>query len=304
MDKLTIGKMAKLQGISKKTLRKYHSIGLFIPAVVDENTGYRYYSLMQSVQLDMIQCLKEIGFTLIEIKELLNCGDEGVINDIFEEHIGKLEEKQRRLRIAQQSLSNMKNRSSIFNREYSGGEIFIEQHSERKHLSFELEDEAYSLTNIGRDVDANLYMWELCLRKLKSEFTKYNIPMLLFQNAGCKIRQKDLLARNLFVSEAFVFLDEANCELYPQEKITAAPKGFYLCMYCDGVMFDDGTYKELIYIERMLDAIDKNNYTITGDYFGEVLTESRSLFPAERDMYMKLQIPIAINESGNARQII
>ena len=33
--------MAELQGISEKTLRKYHKIGLFDPVIVDQKTGYR-----------------------------------------------------------------------------------------------------------------------------------------------------------------------------------------------------------------------------------------------------------------------
>jgi len=291
--------MAELQGISEKTLRKYHKIGLFDPVIVDQKTGYRYYSVMQSPRLDLIERLKEMSFTLKEIKGLLNSDDETAANDLFDAHIGKLEERQRQLRMAQESLNSMRNKSRLLDRHGTNGKIFIEQYPERKYLSFELEDGAYCLTDNSRDVEANLYMWELSLRKLKAEFVKNNIPKLLFQNAGCKIRKKDLLARNLFISEAFLFLRESDRELFSQVKTSIAPKGFYLCMYCDGVISADGSYKELKYLECLLDAIDQRKYAIAGDYFGEVLTDGHLSLSVRRDMHIKLQIPILFNETAN-----
>jgi len=300
VDKLiSIGKMAELQGISEKTLRKYHKIGLFDPVIVDQKTGYRYYSVMQSPKLDLIERLKEMGFTLKEIKNLLGSDDEMAVNDLFDAHIGKLEEKQRQLRLAQESLTGMRTKSRLLDRHGTNGKIFIEQYPERKYLSFELGDDAYSLTDNSRDAETNLYRWELSLRRLKAEFVKNNIPKLLFQNAGCKIRQKDLLARNLFISEAFLFLSESDRELFPRMKTLVAPQGFYLCMYCDGVIYADGTYKELKYLEYLLDAIDQRSYVIAGDYFGEVLTDGHWSLSAKRDLHIKLQIPIAFNGTSN-----
>ena len=48
------GEMAKLHGISKQTLIYYDKIELFRPESCDEETGYRYYSLEQFVDLDVI----------------------------------------------------------------------------------------------------------------------------------------------------------------------------------------------------------------------------------------------------------
>ena len=41
---LTIGQFAALHGINKKTLMWYDEIGLFHPASVSPENGYRYYS--------------------------------------------------------------------------------------------------------------------------------------------------------------------------------------------------------------------------------------------------------------------
>ena len=44
----TIGQFAALHGINKKTLMWYDEIGLFRPASIDEENGYRYYNYYQS----------------------------------------------------------------------------------------------------------------------------------------------------------------------------------------------------------------------------------------------------------------
>ena len=44
---LTIGQFAALHGINKKTLMWYDEIGLFRPAVIHPENGYRYYNYYQ-----------------------------------------------------------------------------------------------------------------------------------------------------------------------------------------------------------------------------------------------------------------
>lgn len=63
----SIGELARYQNISKQTLIYYDRIGLFKPAYVDPDTGYRYYSPKQIDYLDTILVMKKIGFSLEEI---------------------------------------------------------------------------------------------------------------------------------------------------------------------------------------------------------------------------------------------
>ena len=65
----SIGEVAKQQNISKQTLIYYDKIGLFSPAYVDPDTGYRFYSAAQLDYLDTILIMKRIGFSLKEIRE-------------------------------------------------------------------------------------------------------------------------------------------------------------------------------------------------------------------------------------------
>ncbi len=63
--------MAKLHGISKQTLLYYDSIGLLKPRETDKYNKYRYYTLDQFDELDVIICLKTLGMKLKEIKNYL-----------------------------------------------------------------------------------------------------------------------------------------------------------------------------------------------------------------------------------------
>ena len=65
----SIGELSKLQNISRQTLIFYDKIGLFTPAYINPENGYRYYNANQLDYLDTICIMKKIGFSLEEIKE-------------------------------------------------------------------------------------------------------------------------------------------------------------------------------------------------------------------------------------------
>ena len=69
--KLKIGEFSRLMQVTVKTLRHYESKGLLIPGEVDEWTGYRYYNLEQMQRLTEIKDLQKLGFSLEEIRDLL-----------------------------------------------------------------------------------------------------------------------------------------------------------------------------------------------------------------------------------------
>jgi DNA-binding transcriptional MerR regulator len=71
---LKIGEFARLNGISIATLRYYDQCGLLKPLTIDPETGYRYYSLDQLPRLNRILALKELGFPLDQIAQILADG--------------------------------------------------------------------------------------------------------------------------------------------------------------------------------------------------------------------------------------
>ena len=68
---LKIGEFAQLGQVSIATLRHYDQFGLLKPTMLDPQSGYRYYSLAQLPRLHRIVTLKDLGFPLLQIAQLL-----------------------------------------------------------------------------------------------------------------------------------------------------------------------------------------------------------------------------------------
>lgn len=66
-----IGLFSKMNRLTIKTLRYYDEMGLLKPAKVDEWTNYRLYDSQNIAQLHRIIGLKQIGFSISEIKEIV-----------------------------------------------------------------------------------------------------------------------------------------------------------------------------------------------------------------------------------------
>ncbi len=66
-----IHEVAKISGVSVRTLRHYDEIGLLCPARRSES-GYRLYTNRELERLGRILFLRELDFSLKEIAELLN----------------------------------------------------------------------------------------------------------------------------------------------------------------------------------------------------------------------------------------
>lgn len=67
-----IGEFARHGRVSVRMLRHYDSIGLLPPAHVDPATGYRAYQAAQLADLNRIVALKDLGFTLEQVRVLLD----------------------------------------------------------------------------------------------------------------------------------------------------------------------------------------------------------------------------------------
>ncbi len=66
-----IGEFARFTRVSVKMLRHYDEVGLCQPAQVDPATGYRYYTVDQLPRLNRIVLLRDLGFGLDQIADLL-----------------------------------------------------------------------------------------------------------------------------------------------------------------------------------------------------------------------------------------
>lgn len=73
---LKIGVFSKLSRISIRMLRHYDEIGLLVPKSTDQFSGYRYYSEDQLPIAARIASLREMGFGLTAIAEILKRYDD------------------------------------------------------------------------------------------------------------------------------------------------------------------------------------------------------------------------------------
>lgn len=71
----SIGETAKINNVSIQALRHYDKIGLLKPSYVNEESGYRYYTLDQFIYLDIIKYAKMFGIPLKEVRDTLSSGD-------------------------------------------------------------------------------------------------------------------------------------------------------------------------------------------------------------------------------------
>lgn len=71
MHGYTVKQVAKLSGVSVRTLHHYDEVGLLKPACVGAN-GYRYYGREELLRLQQILFHRELGFPLEEIRQVLD----------------------------------------------------------------------------------------------------------------------------------------------------------------------------------------------------------------------------------------
>lgn len=95
---LKIGDFSRLSRVSIRMLRYYDEAGLIKPVTVDKYTGYRYYREEQLHTMSKITVLRDMGFGVGEIGELLQCeGDKAKTARIFAEQRSRLGEEAERL---------------------------------------------------------------------------------------------------------------------------------------------------------------------------------------------------------------
>jgi DNA-binding transcriptional MerR regulator len=85
---LSIKEFSEMSDLSPQTLRFYHSEGLLVPAEVDGETGYRYYSIEQVATAVLVTALRGAGMSVKDVRRALEAPDTAAA--LLEEHTGAL----------------------------------------------------------------------------------------------------------------------------------------------------------------------------------------------------------------------
>lgn len=272
---MTIGQMAKINHVSEQTLRLYDREGLLKPVRRDEETGYRYYDIRQSAQLDMIQYMKALGMSLKEIRSQMKQWDMGRIKQLLIQNRDAVENRIQELYLQKRAIERTLDSYERFEAAPPDGSIVLEYIPKRQMYLTKTKVNFY---------EYDIEEYEKILRNLKEDMMKHRISPFYYANAGTILRKENFLAGDLFSTEIFVFVDR---EYVEESLITLLPAGSYLCIYCDS--FE----KEKRYINRLRVEIEEKHYTVTGDYICEVIAELPDF--QERGMFLRLQVPIRMS---------
>ncbi len=90
--KYTITELAKMSGVSTRTLRFYHEIGLLVPKE-QNNSGYRTYHEEEVNKLQQILFYRELGVNLKEIKKIIEAPEFDALQALKNHRIELLERK-------------------------------------------------------------------------------------------------------------------------------------------------------------------------------------------------------------------
>lgn len=92
----SIGEFSKITGLTVKTLRFYHEQGILTPTHVDPGSGYRFYGSRKVEVARVIVTLRDLGFSINEIAEILsNHEDDADIAGFLERRRAELQKRMR-----------------------------------------------------------------------------------------------------------------------------------------------------------------------------------------------------------------
>jgi DNA-binding transcriptional MerR regulator/effector-binding domain-containing protein len=107
MQPLTIGAFSRLTHLSIKTLRYYHEVGLLEPAVVDPDSGYRYYRPGQAHSAHLVRRFRDLSLPVADVKAVLAAPDLTARDAILAGHLDRMRQQLRQTEAAVDSLRRM-----------------------------------------------------------------------------------------------------------------------------------------------------------------------------------------------------
>ena len=212
---LTIGQFAAMHGINKKTLMWYDEIGLFRPAAINPENGYRYYDYHQSPVLETILLLRDLDVSIHEIQDFMKDRSAGNLKQLLEEKMADLDKQIAHLQAVRTTLSaHRQNMDPLLTMDLS--EISVVEREER------------CLVTVGIDRGTS---FEREVELITAETEKYQLGRLHKASYGSMISVSSLMSgryddySRLFIEIPF---------LSYRAGLHMAPGGKYLRAFCKG----------------------------------------------------------------------
>ena len=278
MDKnslIPIGKMAKANNVSIATLRLYDEMGLIKPSFIDPQTNYRYYDVNQTSRLDLIRYMRDMGMSIKDISLLLEKEDIDLIEEKLVERSIQIRSEIKALKSTQDAVDRTIKSIERYRKSPLPGTLSLEFIERRRILYIQSPIDFYRY---------GIEKYEECIRNLRLKLVGMNIPQVLSYSLGTSVKKDDFMEGKLVADKIFIFGDKRLSE-YSDDTLLLE-SGMYACVYLDNY---DNEKKEA---ERLLKFALDNGYEIAGDYICEEMTELNFLQKRQRNMFLRLQVPV------------
>lgn len=264
---LTIGQFAAMHGINKKTLMWYDEIGLFKPAAINPENGYRCYTYHQSPVLETILLLRELDVSVPEIQDFMKNRSAENMKTLLEERITDLERQITHLQAVRTSLcTHRQNMDTLLTMDLS--EISVIEKEERCLITVDVNKD----TSFEEEVEL-----------ITAETEKYHLGRLHKASYGSMISVSSLQSGNyddysrLFIEMPFLAYEPG---------LHQPPCGKYLRA------FHKGNWNEIPkrYME-LFDYAEKHGLTLHG--FSYEMGINENVIDRIEDYIVQIEIPIA-----------
>ena len=263
---LTIGQFAALHGINKKTLMWYDEIGLFKPAVINPENGYRCYNYHQSPILETILLLRELDVSIAEIQDFMNNRSAENLKHLLDEKIAELDLQLMHLQAV---------RKTVFNHQQDMAALLTVDLSEI--CIVEKEERCLVTVDIDQDVT-----FEKEVELITAETARYQLGRLHDASYGSMISVTSLLNGN-FDDYTKLFIEIPQLE--QKRGLHIQPKGTYLRAFHKG-----GWDKLPLRYQEILKYARRQGLTLSGYSYEKGINET--VIDRVEDYIIRIEIPL------------
>ncbi|MDE0584026.1 MerR family transcriptional regulator [Planococcus sp. A6] len=288
-NKFSIGEMAKLHNTTIKTLHHYHKIDLLNPVHTDPSNGYRYYSTDQFEQLNTINYLKDLGFSLVEIKKHLEHRDIDGFLLLLEEQKQFTEQKIKDLERITQRFQNRISDIKLAREHKELMTPFTKNLEKRRIIRLaekissepDLEISLRQLENQAK-LSSSLFIGGVGLTVSMHDMVNHKFHE--FGGVGLTVSMHDMVNHKFHEYNSIFILDEDNSVNVPLAD--SLPEGAYACIYYNGKHSESHQP-----YSKLLNYIHENNFEIMGDSLERTII-NQYISSREEDYLTEIQIPI------------
>lgn len=282
--KYNIGEVAKVSGLSIKTLRYYDKKGILVPPERDKSNNYRYYSEEQLLASLAIREMKLRGFSLEELQSIMNTHSLDLITEKLNQ---KTETIQKEIRHLEKQLQLVENSREKILRAIPDGRQTDESQNDGKIKPRKITVSVLNKMNcIYTRYRSRIYVQEVFWDRFADIYNILDKKGYMVNGPIMGVFHEHY-THQFFFDEGDLEVLQPVCDADPNDENIREFGGFLVAstIYV-------GFYAELLpeYV-ALIKWIDENDYDIVGDPIEEYLVEFTQ--GVSRDKYVtRISFPI------------